>query len=147
MAFYFFSYMANAARELGSYYTHRHWMTIPKFWPKPIPRLFFRYQIFWNRYQDFFPRPNFSETDTFLPRPDVPKPRLFAETKFFRNQNRDFFSETKFFETETLKNWAKVSRLRPKPRLLNIFWNEIWKIWYLQAKLEFFGTKIWEFNR
>ena len=64
---------------------YKHWMTIPKFWPKPIPRLFFRYQI-------------------------------------FRNRNRYFFSETKFFETETLKNLAKVSRPRPKPRLLNIFY-------------------------
>ena len=27
----------------------QHWMTIPKFWPKPIPRLFFWYQIFRNR--------------------------------------------------------------------------------------------------
>ena len=103
------------------------------------------YQIFRNRNQDFFPRPNFSETetDTFLPRPNFPKPkpRLFSETKFFRNRNRDFFSETKFFETETLKNLAKVSRPRPKPRLLNIFWNEIRKIWDLQAKLEFLGPK------
>ena len=62
---------------------------------------------------------------------------------FDRNRYRDFFSETKFFETETetLKNLAKVSRPRPKPRLLNIFWNEIRKIWDLQAKLEFLGPK------
>ena len=114
-------------------------MTIPKIRPKPIPRLFLRYQIFRNR--DFFPRPNFSkiETDTFLPRPNFPKPRLFSETnvfrnrnrdffpkpnftkpkprlfsetKFFRNRNQDFFSETKFSETETLKDLAKVWKPR-----------------------------------
>ena len=96
--------------------------TIPNF-PKPKPILFFRDQIFRNRNQDFFPRPIFSQTktDTF-----------FSATNFFWNRNRDFFSETKFFETETLKNLAKVSRPRPKPRLLNIFWNEIWD---LQAEL------------
>ena len=84
-----------------------------------------------------------TETDTFLPRPNFPKPKpkLFSETKFFRNRNRDFFSETKFFETETLKNLAKVSRLRPKPILFNIFWNEIRKNWDLQAKLECLGPK------
>ena len=54
----------------------------------------------------------------------MPKPRLFSETKFFRNRYRYFFSDTKFFETETeiIKNLAKVSRPRPKPRLLNIFY-------------------------
>ena len=54
-----------------------------------------------------------------------------------------FFYDSKFSETETetLKNLAKVSRPRPKPKLLNIFWNEIRKIWDLQAKLEFLGPK------
>ena len=80
-----------------------HWMTIPKFWPKPIPRLFFydnkfsetktetffrdqifpkqkpilffRDQIFRNRNRDFFAGPNFSETDTFFPRPNFSKPK------------------------------------------------------------------------
>ena len=57
---------------------------------------FLRYQIFRNRNRDFFPRPNFSETDTFLPRPNFPKPksRLFSETNFFRN--RDFFLRPNF---------------------------------------------------
>ena len=66
------------------------------------------------------------------------------ETKFFQNRNRDFFSETKFFETETetLKNLAKVSRPRPKPRLLNIFWNEIWEIW----DSTIVGTSFWMKN-
>ena len=91
---------------------------IPNF-PKPIPRLFFRYQIFRNRYRDFFSDTKFSETDTetFFPIPNIPKPipRLFSDTKFFRyqnryffsetksfwNRNRDFFSDTKFSETET----------------------------------------------
>ena len=55
----------------------------------------FRGQIFRN--QDFFPRPNFSitETDTFFWNQifSKPKPILLLETKF---------SDT---ETETLKNW------------------------------------------
>ena len=87
----------------------------------------FRNQIFRNRDRDFFPRPNFfeTETDTFFskpkPRPNFfetetetffPKPRLFSETKFFRNRNRDFFSETKFSETKTLKDLEKVSKPR-----------------------------------
>ena len=103
-------------------------MTIPKFWPKPIPRLFLQYQIFRNRYRDFFPRPNFSETeaDTFFPKPKIlkPKPRLLFRYQIFWNRNRYFISDTKFFETETeiIKNLAKVSRPRPKPRLLNIFY-------------------------
>ena len=91
-----------------------------------------RYQNFdRNRYRDFFYDTKFSETETFF-RDQIfpkPKPRLFSETKL---------SGT---ETETLKNLAKVSRLRPKPRLLNIFWNEIRIIWDLQAKLEFLGPK------
>ena len=89
----------------GGVFPYCHWMTIPKFWPKPIPRLFLRYQIFQNRPRDFFLRPNFSETDTFLPRPNLPKPkpRLFSETKFFQNRNRDFFTKPNF------------SKLKPKP--------------------------------
>ena len=39
-----------------------------------------------------------------------PKPILFSDTKFFET------------ETEIIKNLAKVSRPRPKPRLLNIFY-------------------------
>ena len=54
-------------------FCRHHWMTKPKFWPKPIPRLVFRYQIFRNRNRDFFPQPNF------------PKPRLF-----FWNRNQYF---------------------------------------------------------
>ena len=79
------------------------WMTIPKFWPKPIPRLFseakfsktkaktfFRDQIFRNWNQYFFPRPNFPklkpilffrdqilQNRNFFPRPNSLKPRLF----------------------------------------------------------------------
>ena len=93
-----------------------------------------RYQNFdRNWYWDIFSDTKFSETETetFL-RDKIfpkPKPRLFSETKL---------SET---ETDTLENLTKVSRPRPKPRLLNIFWNEIWKIWDLQAKLDFFWPK------
>ena len=94
----------------GGVFPYCHWMTIPKFWPKPIPRLFLRYQIFQNRPRDFFPRPNFSETDTFLPRPNLPKPRLFPRPIFFRNRDffwyqifpkPRFFSETRLSKTET----------------------------------------------
>ena len=118
-------------------------MKVPNFLLKPIPRPFFRYQIF--RSRDFFPIPIFfeTETDTFF-RDQIfrnPKPRLFSETKLFRSRNRDIFSETKLSETETLKNLAKVSRLRPKPRLLNIFWCEIWKFPRLFSKTIFFQNR------
>ena len=46
---------------------------IPNF-PKPIPRLFFRYQIFRNRYRDFFSE---SETETLKKLAKVSKPRSF----------------------------------------------------------------------
>ena len=51
---------------------------IPKF-PKPIPRLFFRYQIFRNRYRDIFSDTKFSETetDTLKKLAKVSKPRSF----------------------------------------------------------------------
>ena len=100
-------------------------MTIPKFWPKPIPRLFLRYQIFRNRNRDFFPRPNFSETetDTFLPRPNFPKPRLFSESKFFRNQNQDFFPRPNFFETETETFFPRPNFLKSKPKPSKIWQN------------------------
>ena len=75
------------------------------FFPRPNffeteTETFFRNQIFRNRNRDFFPRPNSfeTETETFFPKPNFPKPRLF--------------SETKFSETETLKDLAKVSKPR-----------------------------------
>ena len=82
-----------------------HWMTILKFWPKPIPRLFFRYQIFRNQNQGCFSETKFSETET----------ETFFQDQIFRNRNRDFFSETKFSKTETetffprpnLQNWYR----------------------------------------
>ena len=43
-----------------------HWMTIPKFWPKP--RLFFRYQIFRNRNQNPQKIGKSFETEKFLNR-------------------------------------------------------------------------------
>ena len=118
----------------------QHWMTIPKFWPKPIPRLFLRYQIFRNGNRAFFPRPNFFETDTFLPRPNFPKPkpRLFSETKFFRNRNRNPQRFGKSFETEKFRNrnvnlwWrgvavvAKIDRLM---RMLTSITNWCWILW------------------
>ena len=86
-------------------------MTIPKIWPKPIPRLFFRYQIFRNQYRDFFPIPNFSETetDTFFPIPKIlkPKPRLLFDTKFSETETDTFFSDTKFLKPKSSKNWQK----------------------------------------
>merc|ERR1719470_288169 len=83
---------------------------------------FNKYQIFRNRYRDFFSDTKFSETDTEtsfpIPNFPKPKPRLFFRYQIFRNRYRDFFSDTKFSETETdtLKKLAKVSK--PKPRLL-----------------------------
>ena len=74
--------------------------------PIPIPRLFFRDQIFRDRYRDFFSETKFSNTDTetFLTRPNfsIPIPRLFFETKTFDT------------DTETLKKLSWVSRLRPR---------------------------------
>ena len=93
------------------------------------PSTEWRYQNFdRNRYRDFFSDTKFSETDTetFFPIPNFlkPIPRLFFRYQIFRNRNRYFFSDTKFLETETeiINNLAKVSRPRPKPRLLNIFY-------------------------
>ena len=85
------------------------WMTIPKFWPK--------------RYRYFFSWTKFSETET----------NTFFRDQIFGNQNRDFLPETKFSQTdtETLQKLAKVSRPRPKPRLLNIldnFWRDLLQI-------------------
>ena len=84
--------------------------------PIPIPRLFFRDQIFRDRYRDFFSETKFSDTntETFLTRPNlsIPIPRLFFRDQIFRYRDRDFISETKFSDTdtETTKKWAKVSR-------------------------------------
>ena len=65
-----------------------------------------------------------TNTETFLPKPNFLKLRLFFRYQIFRNRNQYFFSDTKFFETKTeiIKKLAKVSRQRPKPRLLNIFY-------------------------
>ena len=49
----------------------------------------FQDQIFRNRNRDFFPRPNFSETETFF------------RNQIFWNQNRDFFPRPNFSETKT----------------------------------------------
>ena len=82
--------------------------------PKPIPRLFSDTKFFRNRNRYFFSETKNSETETetSFPIPNFPKPKPIL------------FSDTKFFETETeiIKNLAKVSRPRPKPRLLNIFY-------------------------
>ena len=73
-----------------------HWMTIPKFWPKPIPRLFFRYQIFRNRYRDFFSDTKFSETDTETLKKlaKVSKPRSFETEMSISVSNQVFFKHT-----------------------------------------------------
>ena len=92
---------------------------------KPRPRLFsetkffrnqyfFRDQIFQNRNWDFFPRPNFSETETetFFPRPNCPKPKpkpskIWQKSRD-RDLNRDFSTsfEMKFGKFWTYKqNW------------------------------------------
>merc|ERR1712034_69422 len=73
-------------------------MGIPNF-PKPIPRLFFRYQIFRNRYRDFFSETKFSETETetFFPIPSFPKPipRLFFRKKVSVSVSENLVSEKK----------------------------------------------------
>ena len=74
--------------------------------PKPI--LFFRDQIFQNR--DFFPRPNFSETETetFFPRPNFLKPKPKPSKIWQNSRDRDFSTsfEMKFGKFGTYKqNW------------------------------------------
>ena len=39
-------------------------LPLPDMVPRPIPRLYFRDQIFWYRYQDFFCETKFFDTDT-----------------------------------------------------------------------------------
>ena len=68
----------------------------------------FRDQIFRNRDRDFFPRPNFfeTETETFF-RDQIfskPKPRLFFRNQIFRNRNRNPQRFGKSFETEKFRN-------------------------------------------
>ena len=63
---------------------------------KPKSILFFQDQIFRNRNWDFFPRPNFSGTETFFPKP---KPRLFFWDQMFWNRNPQKFGKSR--ETET----------------------------------------------
>ena len=82
----------------------KHWMTIPKFWPNPIPRLFL--------YQDFFPIPNF------------PKPRLFFLYQIFRNRNRYPQKISKSFETKKFRNRNVNICLVPwNLYSLNLFWS------------------------
>ena len=73
--------------------------------PIPIPRLFFRDQIFRDRYRDFFSETKFSNTDTetFLTRPNfsIPIPRLFFETKSFDNDTETLKKIVMGLETET----------------------------------------------
>ena len=62
--------------------------------PIPIPRLFFRDQIFRDRYRDFFSETKFSDTDTetFFPRQNFsrPIPRLSFRDQIFRYRYRDY---------------------------------------------------------
>ena len=96
-----------------------HWMTIPKFWPKPIPRLFFRYQIFRNRYRDFFSDTKFSETETetFFRDQIFPKPILFFRDQISQNRNQDFFPRPNFSETKNKTFFPRPNFSKPKPRL------------------------------
>ena len=73
--------------------------------PIPIPRLFYRDQIFRDRYRDFFSETKFSDTDTetFFPRPNfsIPIPRLFFQDQNFRYRYRDSQKIVTSLETET----------------------------------------------
>ena len=61
--------------------------------PIPIPRLFFRDQIFRDRYRDFFSETKFSDTntETFFSRPNfsIPIPRLSKNCHGSRDWDRD----------------------------------------------------------
>ena len=62
--------------------------------PRPIPRLFFRDQIFRYQYRDFFFETKFFDTDTetFLSRPNfwIPIPKLSKNCHGSRDWDRDF---------------------------------------------------------
>ena len=62
--------------------------------PRPIPRLFFRDQIFQYRYRDFFNETKFFDTDTetFFSRPKllIPIPRLSKNCHGSRDWDRNF---------------------------------------------------------
>ena len=76
-----------------------HWITIPKFWPTPIPRPFFRNQICQNWSQYFFLKPIpffqnrffFSKTDSFFPRSNFPKTVLFFSNIGFSKTKSETF--------------------------------------------------------
>ena len=61
--------------------------------PIPIPRLFYRDQIFRDRYRDFFSETKFSDTntETFFSRPNfsIPRPRLSKNCHGSRDWDRD----------------------------------------------------------
>ena len=57
----------------------------------------FRDQIFRNRDRDFFPRPDFTESQTFFPKPKFPKPKLrffFRDQVFLKPKTRLSISDT-----------------------------------------------------
>ena len=113
--------------------------------PRPIPRLFFRDQIFQYRYRDFFNETKFFDTDTetFFSRPKllIPIPRLSKNCHGSRDWDRDrdfciwlttdyrqlqlisplflcnFFSKTKFSETDTKTFFPRPNFPIPIPRL------------------------------
>ena len=81
---------------------------------------FFRYQIFRNRYRDFFSDTKFSETETDtlkkLAKVSKPKPILFSRDQIFRNLNRDFFPRQIFSQTETETFFPRPKCPKPKPK-------------------------------
>ena len=68
-----------------------------------IPRLFFLDQIFWDRYRDFFFRPNVFETDT----------KTFFVTNFFE-------TKTKTFRDKFSWDWDKIYIKFIKQNLLRL---------------------------
>ena len=98
--------------------TPPHWATVPKFWPKPIPRP--------------FSDTKFSKTDAFLPRPNSPKPRpnfpkpktrLFSPDQILQNWYRNSAKIGKSLETETKTGtsqypWQFLERSSPNSFLL-----------------------------
>ena len=66
---------------------------------RPIPKLFFRDQIFRYQYRDFSNETKFVDTDT----------ETFFRDLIFRYRYRDFFFETKFSDTDTeTTNWEWI---------------------------------------
>ena len=97
----FFSELTRPVLKLMSWSdlisTRPHWVTRPKNFIETDTETFFRDQNFWDRYRDFFSRPNLFETDTETFFRDQMSlrliPRLFLRPNFLRPIPRLFLDQ------------------------------------------------------